>query len=201
MIIGDKIPITKQIKGYVMKGYAWISKVSEYSHLNTSKLAKEQKQLHEMLVHKSKSQNPNYSNINKDFLKLLKNQQDKEHIRIVLSWLDHGIFSDGWGLLSNGLFHGEPLSALNAEDKKTITLLLKTLKSAFYEHNFQPNYISLKDKAWSVETLLNKLEIGNSKKPIVSKLKIAADKLQEGVKLPRRLKKTVQKVMEGRGSR
>lgn len=184
-----------------MKGYAWISKVAEYAHLDTNKLTKEQKKLHEMLVHKSHSSDPNYSNINKDFLKLLKNQKDKEYIRIVLSWLDHGIFSDSWGLLSNGLFHGKPFSELDEEDKKKVISLLKTLKSAFYEHKFQPNYISLKDKAWSIETLLNKLEIEISKKQNVSKFKTAASKLNEGKNLPRKLKKIVQKVLEGKGSR
>ncbi|MDR0741651.1 MAG: hypothetical protein LBF28_02665 [Rickettsiales bacterium] len=177
-----------------MKGYGWISKVADYAHVNVGKLPKEQQRLHNMLVYPSRGSDPNYFNINKSFLKELKNQQDKEYIKIVLSWLDHGLFSDGWGLLSGGKFHGKGLSELSGTDKEQVVTILKTIKQAFIEYKFQPNYISINDKNHNINSMLKQLGAkiaGKNNKHL--ELKTAAQKLADGKKFPRKLKKEVAK--------
>jgi transposase-like protein len=174
--------------------------------MDAGKFTKEQRRLREMLVYPSHSSDPNYSNINKDFLKELKNQQDKEHVRIVLSWLDHGLFSGGWGLFSGKKFHGSDFSELTGADKKQVVSLLKTVREAFYENDFQPYYVSMDREnkkympQWSIDFMLKELGAKKNAADAKSlKLKSASEKLAKAEKLPRNLKKETKKFLQERG--
>ena len=179
-----------------MKSLGWITKVANYSHLDQKTLTTEQKKLHKMLVYPSHSSDPNYKNINKEFLKELKNQTP-EHKQIVLSWLDHGLFSEGWGLLNGqGHLNINDSDKLSDEEKEQVIQILKTIKTAFADNKFIPWYIgTAKHKGvWTLRTIDDSLKrLGVQKEPQLDKIKAATEKLVKGEKLPRLLKKAVKK--------
>lgn len=183
-----------------MKGLPWVTEVADYSHLK--ELKGEQLKLQEMIVYQSHSSDPNYFVLYqnpKDFLKMLKNQKDKKHKQIVLSWLDHGLFSSGWGLFDGGLFHGTKLSELSGKDKENVITILKTAKQAFVENKFEPHYISInrrrkkwdKVESWNINSLLKYLgaEINANYVDNITLIKKSAKPFEKGMK--KVVKKTI----------
>ncbi|HNY25570.1 MAG TPA: hypothetical protein PKJ33_03445 [Alphaproteobacteria bacterium] len=138
-----------------MKALGWTSDVMNVFYDIDSKSPKEKQRLKDLAE--------NYHKLDKIFLKELKKQKDKEFVKKVLSWLDHKLFSDGWGyfpqVMKKGVF---PKNDPFEKDKIEI---LKTIKIAFKEFNFEPQYISIngrygKNPEYTINALSQLLEHG-----------------------------------------
>lgn len=177
-----------------MKGLAWTKAVSEVLSSINSTSPKEKQRLKKLVE--------NYKELDDQFIKELKNQQDKEFVQLVLSWLEQMLFSYGWGyIFKKRDFNGK----YKKDDPETPKLIktIKTVKIAFKEFNFKPMYISIdgsntNNPNYTFNKLLSEMGVRDTESKStelkkasqnIEKFKFA--KFEEGEKLPRKLKKAI----------
>lgn len=134
----------------------------------------------------------------KAILELIKQEQNADVRRHYLSILDHRLFNDGWGWFWRG---GRGLSTLTREikdipatEKADALQVLRTVKAFYRDLNFKPKYgttaiINDYIRAYGGRVMSHEEKKTQAK----ARLTHAKAALEAGAKMPRKMKKAIQK--------